>query len=149
MQRIPPQRPVQEPPRQRALSLPTFPAMSKKPNPHEFEIGFFESVLRRNPRDTGVIEILGGLYTKDGRIDDGLKMDRRLVRLLPDNATAHYNLACSLALKKRKAEALRSLQRAVELGYKDSDWMLQDPDLEGLKHHSEFKKLVAQLKPAS
>ena len=64
--------------------------MSKKPHPHEFEIGFFESVLRRNPRDTGVIEILGGLYTKDGRIDDGLKMDRRLVRLLPDNATAHY-----------------------------------------------------------
>jgi tetratricopeptide (TPR) repeat protein len=122
--------------------------MAKKPHPHEFEIGFFESVLRRNPRDTGVIEILGGLYTKDGRIADGLKMDRRLVRLLPDNATAHYNLACSLALKKRKAEALRSLQRAVELGYKDVDWMMQDPDLEPLKKLSAFKQLVAQIKAA-
>lgn len=124
-------------------------AMSKKPLPHEFEIEFFESVLRRNPRDTGVIEILGGLYTKDGRINDGLKMDRRLVRLLPDNATAHYNLACSLALKKRRAEALRSLERAVALGYKDSDWMQQDPDLEGLKGHPSFKQLVAKLKPVS
>jgi len=123
--------------------------MSKKPHPHEFEIGFFESVLRRNPRDTGVIEILGGLYTKDGRIDDGLKMDRRLVRLLPDNATAHYNLACSLALKKRKADALRCLTRAIELGYKDSDWMMQDPDLEPLKKLATFKQLVAKLKPAS
>lgn len=123
--------------------------MSKKPHPHEFEIGFFESVLRRNPRDTGVIEILGGLYTKDGRIDDGLKMDRRLVRLLPENATAHYNLACSLALKKRKAEALRSLARAIELGYKDSDWMMQDPDLEPLKKLPAFKRLVAKLKPES
>ena len=123
--------------------------MAKKPNPHEFESVFFESVLRRNPRDTGVIEILGGLYTKDGRINDGLKMDRRLVRLLPDNATAHYNLACSLALKKRKAEALRCLQNAVELGYKDSDWMLQDPDLEPLKKLEAFKQLVAKLKPVS
>jgi tetratricopeptide (TPR) repeat protein len=121
--------------------------MAKKPPPHEFEIGFFESVLRRNPRDTGVIEILGGLYTKDGRIDDGLKMDRRLVRLMPDNATAHYNLACSLALKKRKAEALRSLERAIELGYRDSDWMTQDPDLEPLKKLAAFKQLVAKLKP--
>ena len=123
--------------------------MSKKPQPHEFEIEFFESVLRRNPRDTGVIEILGGLYTKDGRINDGLKMDRRLVRLMPDNATAHYNLACSLALKKRKAEALESLQCAVALGYKDSDWMQQDPDLEGLKGHPEFKQIVTKLKPVS
>ena len=45
--------------------------------------------------------MLGGLYTKQGRIADGLKMDRKLVRLRPDNATAHYNLACSLALSRR------------------------------------------------
>ena len=42
-------------------------------------------------------------------------MDRRLVRLLPSNPTAHYNLACSLALVKQKAAALRSLQEAVKL----------------------------------
>jgi len=123
--------------------------MSHKPHRHAFEIQFFEGILRRNPRDTDVVEILGGLYTKEGRIDDGLKMDRRLVRLLPDNATAHYNLACSLALKKRKSEALSSLERAVELGYKDVDWLMQDPDLEGLKTHPAFQKLVSRLHPES
>lgn len=123
--------------------------MSKpKPDP-AFEMAFFESVLRRAPQYTDVIEILGGLYTKHGRIADGLRMDRRLVRLQPDNATAHYNLACSLALSKRKADALRSLQRAVELGYRDFDWMAQDPDLEDLKEHPEFTALLAQLKPQS
>ena len=75
-----------------------------------FEIGFFESVLRRDPNYSEVIEILGGLYTKMGRISDGLRMDRRLVRLQPGNHTAHYNLACSLALCRRKAEALRLAQ---------------------------------------
>ena len=120
-----------------------------KPTDHAFEMTFFESVLRRAPDYTEVVEILGGLYTKHGRIADGLRMDRKLVRLLPENATAHYNLACSLALLKRTHDALRSLNRAVELGYKDFDWMAQDPDLEGLKEHPEFVALLDQLKPQS
>ena len=120
-----------------------------RPHDHEFEIKFYESVLKRNPAYTDVIELLGGLYTKHGRVADGLKMDRRLVRILPENATAHYNLACSLALVKKKADALRSLRQAIELGYRDFDWMQQDPDLEILKDHPQFVALLEQLKPQS
>jgi tetratricopeptide (TPR) repeat protein len=120
--------------------------LKEKPKDGAFEIGFFESVLRRNPRYADVIEILGGLYTKAGRVADGLKMDRRLVRLQPGNATAHYNLACSLALCRRRAAALRSLRQAVELGYRDRDWMSQDPDLDSLKRHPQFQTLMQQLK---
>jgi Flp pilus assembly protein TadD len=115
----------------------------------EFEVAFFESVLRRSPRYARVIEILAGLYTKQGRIADGLRMDRRLVRLQPANAMAHYNLACSLALSRRRSDALRVLRRAVQLGYRDVDWMLQDPDLEGLKGHAEFLKLLSEIDPQS
>lgn len=115
----------------------------------EFEIGFFESVLRRNASDAIVIELLGGLYTRQGRIADGLRMDRRLVKLQPGNATAHYNLACSLALSKRKSDALRELQTAVQLGYSDFDWMQQDPDLEALKRHPKFQAMLQTLKPQS
>jgi len=118
----------------------------KKSDP-EFDIKFFESIHRRDPRYADVIEILGGLYTKTGRVTDGLRMDRKLVRLQPDNATAHYNLACSLALVKRRADALRALERAIALGYDDAEWMQQDPDLEGLKESPAFKKLLAQLVP--
>jgi tetratricopeptide (TPR) repeat protein len=114
-----------------------------------FDIAFYESVLKREPGYEDVIELLGGLYTKTGRIADGLKMDRKLVKLQPDNATARYNLACSLALSKRKADALRALLEAVKLGYTDYDWMSQDPDLENLKNAREFKALLTQLKPHS
>ncbi|HEY0966770.1 MAG TPA: hypothetical protein VGD88_05235 [Opitutaceae bacterium] len=122
--------------------------MAKKEDP-AFEIGFYESILRRDPQYDEVIEILGGLYTKIGRIADGLRMDRKLVKLQPENATAHYNLACSLALSKRRADALRSLRQAVSLGYEDYDWMSQDPDLEGLKSAPEFKALLKKLQPKS
>ena len=121
-----------------------------KPSPdHEFDTRFFEAVHQRDPLFPDVVELLGGLYTKQGRIADGLKMDRKLVRLRPDNATAHYNLACSLALSRRRAEALRSLEHAIALGYDDYDWMQQDPDLEGLKDHPAFQKLLAKLQPQS
>lgn len=122
--------------------------MAKKEDP-AFEISFYESILRRDPRYSDVIEILGGLYTKTGRIADGLRMDRKLVRLQPTNATAHYNLACSLALSKRPADALRSLREAVKLGYEDYDWMSQDPDLEVLKKSPEFRALLKKLQPKS
>ncbi len=120
--------------------------MARKEDP-TFEITFYESVLRRDPSYADVVEILGGLYTKVGRISDGLKMDRKLVRLLPENATAHYNLACSLALFKRRNDAFRSLKQAIALGYTDFEWMAQDPDLEDLKKYPEFVKLLDQLKP--
>ena len=122
---------------------------AETPRDTSFEIGFFESVLRHDPQCVEVIEILGGLYTKLGRIADGLKMDRKLVRLQPANATAHYNLACSLALSKRPSDALRSLRHAVRLGYRDFEWMSHDPDLQGLKGIPEFGAIIAQLKPQS
>lgn len=141
-------------PPDRHLSAPQLtahrPSMPKRENKDpEFEIRFFESVLRRDPGYAAVVELLGGLYTRQGRITDGLRMDRKLVKLQPANATAHYNLACSLALAKRKNDALRALRQAVDLGYRDFDWMQQDPDLEALKHHPVFQGLLQTLKPQS
>lgn len=113
----------------------------------KWEIGFFESVLRREPRYSEVVEILGGLYTKNGRIADGLRMDRKLVRLQPQNSTAHYNLACSLALSDRRPEALRVLRTALDLGYRDYHWMSEDPDLQSLQGVSAFEALLDELRP--
>ncbi|PTX91127.1 hypothetical protein [Opitutus sp. ER46] len=124
-------------------------ARTRSQHDPEFEIRFFESVLRRDRGYTAVVEILAGLYTKQGRIADGLRMDRRLVKLQPENATAHYNLACSLALSKQNRAALRALQHAIDLGYDDFDWMQQDPDLDALKERPEFIALLEQLKPQS
>jgi tetratricopeptide (TPR) repeat protein len=123
-------------------------AKTTKSDP-QFEIEFYEAVHRRCPGYVDVVSLLGGLYTKAGRIADGLKMDRKLVRLEPKNPTAHYNLACSLALCKKRPDALRSLKTALSLGYDDLDWMEQDPDLEILKNDPEFRKLLSQLKPQS
>tara|TARA_B100001248_G_scaffold218593_1_gene174034 strand:+ start:5443 stop:5814 length:372 start_codon:yes stop_codon:yes gene_type:complete len=112
----------------------------------EFEIQFFESILKKDPTYAEVVEILGGLYTQEGRLEDGLKMDRKLVKLLPESSTAHYNLGCSLALKNRQADAMKALRKAVELGYNDIEWMEEDPDLMFLHEYKPFQKLMDELR---
>ncbi len=116
---------------------------------NSFDISFYESILRRDPSYAEVVEILGGLYTKAGRIADGLKMDRKLVRLQPENATARYNLACSLALSKRPGEALTILAQSIALGYDDAEWMASDPDLSALHKRPEFQTLLELVRQAA
>lgn len=117
------------------------PQAPKEPD-YAFEIEFYEHILQGNPKDRQVVELLGGLYTKVGRIDDGLKMDRKLVRLMPDNPVAHYNLACSLALKGRKKDSVEALETAIAKGYEDFDWLLKDEDLYSLGDYQPFLDLL-------
>jgi Flp pilus assembly protein TadD len=119
--------------------------MAKREN-FDFELSFFESLHKRMPKDVRVVSILAHIYTKVGRIDSGLKMDRKLVRMSPEDSTAHYNLACSLALKNRKAEAVSMLRAAITLGYEDFNWMRHDPDLLCLQEYSGFLELLRDLK---
>lgn len=111
----------------------------------DFELSFFESLHRRMPKDVQVASILAHIYTKAGQIDSGLKMDRKLVRLDPEDPTAHYNLACSLCLKGRNAEAVDVLRTAISFGYKDFDWMQHDPDLNGIHDYPRFRQLLSDL----
>ena len=67
----------------------------------DFELDFFEGVLSRCPDYVDVLRIMGNLLTLKGRFADGLQIDKRLVQLRPNDALAHYNLACSFALLKR------------------------------------------------
>ncbi len=111
----------------------------------KFQIQFYESVLEKVPDFIQVIEILGCLYTDIGQIDDGLRMDMKAVKLMPLNPTAHFNLACSQALKGQSLKAIATLKKSIELGYNDLEWLLQDDDLLSLHGHKKFEELITQL----
>jgi tetratricopeptide (TPR) repeat protein len=116
----------------------------RKDSDLRFEISFCESILRQDRNFEEVIELLAGLYTQAGRIDDGLALDQQLIGLQPDNPTAHYNFACSLALKGRKPEAVERLRIAISKGYDDFKWLTQDPDLKPLSAYPPFEEMLDQ-----
>ena len=106
------------------------------------ELEFLQAVARRLPEDTDVMRVLGDLYTRTGAYADGLRMDERLSRLCAEDPVVWYNLACSLALSGRADDAFDALNRAVELGYNDYEWMKKDPDLAAMHGDARFESIL-------
>ena len=52
-----------------------------KTDKFNFELSFFEDLHKRMPKDFRIASMLAHLYTETGQIDQGLRMDRKLVRL--------------------------------------------------------------------
>jgi tetratricopeptide (TPR) repeat protein len=113
-------------------------------NQLDFELEFFAAVLSGNPDYVDALRIMGNLLTLKGRFAEGLQIDKRLVQLRPHDALAHYNLACSYALLKRPDQSIKTLRRAVELGYRDFRYMREDHDLDSIRHDPRFRQLLRE-----
>ena len=113
-------------------------------NQIDFELDFFGGVLERAPDYVDVLRVMGHLLTLKGRYAEGLQVDKRLVALRPGDPLAHYNLACSYALLKRNELALKTLRRAIELGYRDFRYLREDRDLESIRHDPRFRQLLRE-----
>ncbi len=112
----------------------------------DIEIGFLEGVVQRDPQYVEALQVLGDNYTRRGKFVDGMKIDERLSRLMPDDPMVLYNLACSYSLARRIEQAATALLRALDRGYKDHKWLLKDPDLQNLRKHAIFKSIRARLR---
>lgn len=108
----------------------------------DFEITFYEGLLKDNPSYIEALFPLAEAYTKKGLYEKGLEIDKRLAKFCKDDPGVHYNLACSLALTGHKKEALKTLKTALALGYLDFNHLRKDPDLRSLHNEPEFKKLI-------
>ncbi len=112
----------------------------------DFEIKFYEGILKYRPNFINVLISLGDAYTKKGFYEEGLVLDSKLVALRPEDPYAHYNLACSLSLLGQLDKSLEELKRAFFFGYDDLSHMMGDLDLKNLRKISRFKDFYRKLK---
>lgn len=110
----------------------------------DFEVDFYGGILERHPCYVDVLRAHGNNLTLKGRYAEGLQIDKRLVQLRPNDPLAHYNLACSYSLLKRPDQAIKTLRRAVELGYRDFRYMKEDRDLDAIRHDPRFRQLLRE-----
>lgn len=109
-----------------------------------FEISFYEKLIKDKPDYIEALIALGDAYTKNGRYADGLKIDQRLAKLKPDDPVIHYNLACSYSLLKMAGLGIDALKKAIDLGYRDFAFMEQDPDLAFVRKDPRYKELISK-----
>ena len=108
----------------------------------DFEISFYEKLLRAYPNFLDVLIPLGDAYTRRGLHEKGLQVDLHLTQLRGEEPLMWYNLACSYSLLNRIDDALVALRRALELGYNDVDYLLKDPDLSTLRQSAQYRQFL-------
>ncbi|MEC8972844.1 MAG: hypothetical protein VX509_02935 [Verrucomicrobiota bacterium] len=121
------------------------PLTTKEKRDLDIEIAFLEGLTQRDPKYVEALQLLGDHYTQRDRCRDGLAVDEHLAKLLPDNSMVFYNLACSYSLTDQIDESITALNKAVHLGYKDSQWMDKDPDLNNVRTDPRYKRIRRQL----
>lgn len=111
----------------------------------DVKIGFMEGLIRRDPNYVDALQLLGDHYTQRGRFVEGLNVDERLARLEPGNPVVFYNLACSYSLTDQFERAAQSLEKAIQLGYKDFAWLAKDPDLKKFRQQPAFRDILKKI----
>jgi predicted Zn-dependent protease len=110
------------------------------------QIAFFEGLLARDPNWVELLEALADAYTESGRAEDCVKIDERIQTLCPANAEVRINLAISLTMAGQLERALRELELALDLGYRDVRWLTRNPDLATLRKHPGYKRIRAKMR---
>ncbi len=108
----------------------------------DFQLNFYEGIVRENPVFAEALIALGEIYTKKGLYDKGLAVDKKLVLLRPENPVIHYNLACSFSLLGDVKNSFKAIRRAISLGYNDFNFMYKDPDLSNLRSNERFQEFM-------
>jgi len=84
------------------------------------------------------------------RKGDAAKMEevtRKGVELLPEDPTWRYNHACALAYyEKRAGEAFDSLEKAIDLGFRNAEAIAKDADLQRLRAHRRYAEIIEYAK---
>ena len=80
------------------------------------------------------------------RLDEALASCSRVTAVMPDSPIGFYNLAGVYALLGREAEALAALDRDLELGDTDWEYLAGDQWFEGLRGNPRFAAIVQEMK---
>ena len=121
------------------------PRRSKSAELLEFEITFYEKLLRAYPDFVDALVPLGDAYTRRGLHEKGLQVDLRLTQLRGRDPLSWYNLACSYSLLNRVEESFDALRRAFEVGYTDLAYLQKDPDLSNVRRSPKYRPFIESI----
>ncbi len=79
-------------------------------------------------------------------LDRALEACRRAAQASPDDPVGYYNLAGAYALAGRRDEALQALEKDVELGDRDHEYLTKDVWFASLRGDPRFSRLLRRMK---
>lgn len=112
----------------------------------DFEISFYENLIKKKKDFIEALIPLAEAYTRKGLYGKGLEIDKRLAGLKKDDEIVHYNLACSYSLVNHIQKSYNALEKAFALGYCDMRQVMFDKDLDNLRKDKNFISFIEKQK---
>jgi tetratricopeptide (TPR) repeat protein len=103
---------------------------------------FVARLAELNPRDSAMWINLAYIRRRTQSLDAAVDTLQHAFDANPQDALAHYNMACYRAVQHRQVEALELLKNAVQLDPKLKAIARSEPDFEQLRDTHSFRKLV-------
>ena len=101
--------------------------------------------LELHPDDSRALYMGANGLVALGETKKGLEWARKAFKIDPEEPMLLYNLGCIYSLAGEKEEALDALEKAVSLGLTQKGWYEHDGNLDPLRSHPRFKKLMDKL----
>ena len=99
--------------------------------------------LELNPDDARACQLGAGAAANVGEKEAAAEYARRALTINPDDPLLLYNIACMYAMLGNPEEAMNCLEKAVDKGYGQKDWVAHDSDLDSLRELPRFQTIVA------
>jgi non-specific serine/threonine protein kinase len=104
-----------------------------------------EQHLRLNPDNTRALYLGAGALTRVGFKKRGLEWANRTLKIEPDEPSVLYNVACNYAISGKTEQAIDLLEKSMTKGSDRVGWIKVDSDLDSLREHPRFQKLIKSI----
>jgi serine/threonine protein kinase/Tfp pilus assembly protein PilF len=105
-------------------------------------LGLIDERLDLNPDDARACQLGATIAANLGEGEAATSYARRALTINPDDPLLLYNISCMYALLGNPNEALDCLEKAVDKGYGQKDWVAHDSDLDSLRSLPRFQLIV-------
>jgi adenylate cyclase len=132
---------------------PIFAAIAYKALGHDDEaraaatrgVATAERALALNPGDSRALYLGASTLQMLGETTRADEWARRAVQSDPSNPLLLYNIGCLYAVAGKRGLALDHVERAMELGMRNRDWLMTDPDLASIRDDPRFTALLTEV----
>ncbi|HEY8165670.1 MAG TPA: tetratricopeptide repeat protein, partial [Gemmatimonadaceae bacterium] len=106
------------------------------------QVKLLDQHLELNPDDPRACIIGAVAFANLHDKDRALELAARAMQVDPEDPMLLYNVACTYARLNQSDDALTALEKAVEKGWGDKEWIEHDSDMDSLREHPKFKAIT-------
>ncbi len=110
---------------------------------YDQSIGWFESVIELEPDNLHALLAIAWCHKRTHNFRASIHAMEQAIACEPDNAIAHYNLACYLALDGQMQRCVGRLAKALQLEPQFRIYIVDEADFDPVRDHPDFQSLVS------